>query len=171
MTHFSSDVSTTTANNYPSTRPLAFKVYHFKHLMPMTHKYQSEQGHMECFQVGVSHQRGFKIRRGRRRPGGRYDAVNWVLLLRVDVLHVERRAVLRLARGLLSVHAAVHATVAVLRKECVDGFYPGLSAWKTRASAVSAELKINFPKIQVFLFFINVTHHDGFSLKCFHFLS
>lgn len=77
----------------------------------------------------ASHQRSFKIRCGRRRPGGRYDAVDWVLLLGVDVLHVEWRAVLGLALGLLSVQAAVHATVAILCKECVDGLYPGLSAW------------------------------------------
>lgn len=66
------------------------------------------------------------MRCGRRRPGGRYDAVHRVLLLGVDVLHVERRAVLGLALGLLSVQAAVHATVAILRKECVNGLYPGL---------------------------------------------
>lgn len=46
------------------------------------------------------------------------------------MLHVERRAVLGLALGLLSVQAAVHATVAILCKECVDGLYPGLSAIK-----------------------------------------
>lgn len=80
----------------------------------------------------MSHQRSFEIRRGRRRPGGRYDAVDWVLLLGVDVLHVERRAVLGLALGLLSVQAAVHATVAILRKECVDGLYSGLSAWRKK---------------------------------------
>lgn len=74
----------------------------------------------------VSHQRSFKIRCGRRRPGGWYDAVDWVLLLGVEVLHVERRAVLGLALGLLGVQAAVHATVAILRKERVDGLYPGL---------------------------------------------
>lgn len=74
----------------------------------------------------VSHQRSFKIRCWRRRPGWRYNAVDWVLLLRVDVLHVERRAILGLALGLLGVQAAVHATVAILRKECVDGFYSGL---------------------------------------------
>lgn len=45
------------------------------------------------------------------------------------MLHVERRAELRLALGLLSVQAAaVHATVAILCKECVDGLYPGLDA-------------------------------------------
>lgn len=42
------------------------------------------------------------------------------------MLHVEWRAVLGLALGLLSVQAAVDATVAILRKECVDGLYPGL---------------------------------------------
>lgn len=43
------------------------------------------------------------------------------------MLHVEWRAVLGLALGLLSVQAAVHATVAILCKERVDGLYPGLS--------------------------------------------
>lgn len=43
------------------------------------------------------------------------------------MLHVEGRAVLRLALRLLSVQAAVHATVAVLCKKRVDGLYPGLS--------------------------------------------
>lgn len=87
-----------------------------------------EKRKMEENRVSASHQRSFKIRGGRRRPGGRYDAVDWVLLLGVDVLHVERRAVLGLALGLLSVQAAVHATVAILCKECVDGLYSGLSA-------------------------------------------
>lgn len=77
-------------------------------------------------QCGCSHQRSFKIRGGGGRPGGRYDAVDLVLLLGVDVLHVERRAVLGLTLGLLRVQAAVHATVAVLSKEGVDGLYPGL---------------------------------------------
>lgn len=80
----------------------------------------------------MSHQRSFEIWCGRRRPGGRYDAVDWILLLGVDVLHVERRAVLGLALGLLSVQAAVHATIAILRKECIDGLYPGLSARKNK---------------------------------------
>lgn len=91
-----------------------------------------------------SHQRSFKVRCGRRRPGGRYDAVDWVLLLGVDVLHVEWRAVLGLALGLLSVQAAVHATVAILRKECVDGLYPGLSAWKIGKRAKSEITKNNY---------------------------
>lgn len=76
----------------------------------------------------LPHQRSFKIWCWRRRPGWGYDAVDWVLLLRVDMLHVEWRAVLGLALGLLSVQAAVHATVAILCKECVDGLYSGLSA-------------------------------------------
>lgn len=80
----------------------------------------------------MSHQRSFKIRCGRRRPGGRYDAVDWVLLLGVNVLHVEWGTVLGLALGLLGVQAAVHATVAILCKECVDGLYPGLSVWKNQ---------------------------------------
>lgn len=42
------------------------------------------------------------------------------------MLHVERRAVLGLALGLLSVQAAVHATVAVLCKKRVDSLYSGL---------------------------------------------
>lgn len=42
------------------------------------------------------------------------------------MLHVERRAVLGLTLGLLRVQVAVHATVAVLSKEGVDGLYPGL---------------------------------------------
>lgn len=79
------------------------------------------------FRCNVSHQRSFKVGCGRRCPGGRHDAVDGVLLLGVDVLHVERRAVLGLALGLLSVQAAVHATVAILCKECVDGLYPGLN--------------------------------------------
>lgn len=98
-----------------------------------------------------SHQRSFKIWRGRRCPGGRYDAVDWVLLLGVDVLHVERRAVLGLVLGLLSVQAAVHATVAILRKECVDGLYPGLWArkiWERAQSEVTKtdSTKRAFPK-------------------------
>lgn len=48
------------------------------------------------------------------------------------MLHVEWRAVLGLALGLLSVQAAIHATVAILRKECVDGLYPGLLAGKKK---------------------------------------
>lgn len=79
------------------------------------------------FRCNVSHQRSFKVGCGRRCPGGRHNAVDGVLLLGVDVLHVERRAVLGLALGLLSVQAAVHATVAILCKECVDGLYPGLN--------------------------------------------
>lgn len=79
------------------------------------------------FRCNASHQRSFKVGCGRRCPGGRHDAVDGVLLLGVDVLHVERRAVLGLALGLLSVQAAVHATVAILCKECVDGLYPGLN--------------------------------------------
>lgn len=77
-------------------------------------------------QCGCSHQRSFEIRGGGRRPGGGYDAVDLVLLLGVDVLHVERRAVLGLTLGLLRVQAAVHATVTVLSKKGVDGLYPGL---------------------------------------------
>lgn len=92
----------------------------------------------------MSHQRSFKVWCGRRRPGGRYDAVDRVLLLGVDVLHVERRAVLGLALGLLCVQAAVHATVAILCKECVDGLYPGLSAWKTRERAKTEITENNF---------------------------
>lgn len=62
------------------------------------------------------------------------------------MLHVERRAVLGLALGLLSVQAAVHATVAILCKECVDGLYPGLSASKTGKRAKSEISKNNFTK-------------------------
>ena len=78
----------------------------------------------------MPHQWSFKVRCGRRRPSGRYNAIDWILLLGVDVLHVERRVVLGLALGLLGVHAAVHATVAILCKECVDGLYPGLLSGK-----------------------------------------
>lgn len=42
------------------------------------------------------------------------------------MLHVERRAVLGLTLGLRRVQAAVHATVAILSKEGVDGLYSGL---------------------------------------------
>lgn len=59
-------------------------------------------------------------------PGGRYNAIDGVLLLGVDVLHVKGRAVLGLVLGLLSVQAAVHATVTILRKKRVDGLDPGL---------------------------------------------
>lgn len=76
--------------------------------------------------LSVSYQWRLKVGGGRRRPGRGHDAVDRVLLLRVDVLHVQRRAELRLALGLLSVQAAVHATVAILCKECVDGLYAGL---------------------------------------------
>lgn len=75
----------------------------------------------------MSHQRRFKVWCWRRGPGGGHDAVDGVLLLGVDVLHVERGAVLGMALGLLGVKAAVHATVAILCKERVDGFYSGLS--------------------------------------------
>lgn len=75
---------------------------------------------------GCSHQRSFEVRGGGGRPGGGHDAVDLVLLLGVEVLHVERRAVLGLTLGLLGVQAAVQATVAVLSKEGVDGLYPGL---------------------------------------------
>lgn len=78
----------------------------------------------------MTHQRSFEVRGGRGCPGGGYDAVDWVLLLGVDVLHVEWRVILGLALGLLGVHAAVHATVAVLSKECVDGLYPCLRKGK-----------------------------------------
>lgn len=66
------------------------------------------------------------------------------------MLHVERRAVLGLALGLLSVQAAVHATVAILCKECVDGLYPGLSAGQKGRGGVKGEMTIThkraFPK-------------------------
>lgn len=77
-------------------------------------------------QCGCSHQRSFKVRGGGRRPGGRYNAIDLVLLLGVDVLHVEWRAILGLTLGLLRVQVAVHATVAILSKKGVDGLYPGL---------------------------------------------
>lgn len=85
---------------------------------------------LDSGQCGCSHQRSFEIRGGGGRPGGRYDAVDLVLLLGVDVLHVEWRAVLGLTLGLLCVQAAVHATVAVLSKEGIDGLYPGLGRGK-----------------------------------------
>lgn len=44
------------------------------------------------------------------------------------MLHVQVRIVLGL--GLGSVHAAIHATVAILSKERVDGFYPRLEVRK-----------------------------------------
>lgn len=88
----------------------------------------------------MSHQGGFEIRCGRRRPGGRYDAVDWILLLGVHVLHVEGGTVLGLALGLLGVQAAVHATVAILCKECVDGLYPGLSGWKYQEESKEREV-------------------------------
>lgn len=128
---------------------------------------ESREGLVQC-RCSMSHQRSFKVWCGWRRPGGRYDAVDWVLLLGVDVLHVERRAVLGLALGLLSVQAAVHATVAILCKECVDGLYPGLSAIKI------VKLKKKKKTSQTVLSTMTAfkwTHHNGFSLKCFYFLS
>lgn len=75
------------------------------------------------------HQRSLKVGCRRGCPGLWYDAVERVLLLRaVHVLHVQVRIVLRL--GLGSVHAAIHATVAILSKERVDGFYPRLEVRK-----------------------------------------
>lgn len=87
-------------------------------------------------QCGCSHQRSFEIRGGGGRPGGRYDAVDLVLLLGVDVLHVQRRAILGLTLGLLRVQAAVHATVAVLSEEGVDGLYPGLGGEEEKMSEI-----------------------------------
>lgn len=87
----------------------------------------SRPDRLDSQQFGCSHQRSFEIWGGGGCPGGRYDAVDLVVLLGVDVLHVERRAVLGLTLGLLRVQAAVHATVAVLSKEGVDGLYPGLA--------------------------------------------
>ena len=117
----------------------------------------------------LSHQRSFEIRCWRRRPGGRYDAIDWVLLLGIDMLHVEGGAVLWLALGLLSVQAGVHATVAILCKECVDGLYPGLSAGRREKSVKQKSTSQKaFLKRQKDFY---LTHHDGFSLKCFYFLS
>lgn len=135
----------------------------------MMRKINSSRKWRVCISASsVSHQRSFEIWCGRRRPGGRYDAVDWVLLLGVDVLHVEWGTVLGLALGLLGVQAAVHATVAILRKECINGLYPGLSVWKCQEK--SKEWKTGISKTDK-RGFINLTHHDGFSLKCFYFLS
>lgn len=92
---------------------------------------------LACGRVSISHQGRLEIRGGRGRPGLRHDAVDGVLLLRVDVLHVERRAELRLALGLLGVQAAVHATVAILCKECVDSLYPGLGGAQNGGRGIS----------------------------------
>lgn len=119
-----------------------------------------------------SYQRSFKIRSGCRCPGGRYDAINWVLLLGVDVLHVKWRAVLGWVLGLLTVQAAVHTTIPILSKKCVDGLYPGLSELTNKGNhdKIIYTLKKSFTEnlCKATLIF---THHDGFSLKCFYFLS
>lgn len=103
---------------------------HIRILPPRNQVHQSTKGRKRaCGCARVSHQGCLEVGGGRGRPGGGHDAVDGVLLLRVDRLHVERRAELRLALGLLSVQAAaVHATVAILCKECVDGLYSGLQA-------------------------------------------
>ena len=74
----------------------------------------------------MSYQRGFKIGGGGLRPGGGHDAVHRVLLLWVDMLHVERRVELGLGLRWLGIHAVVHAPVSVLCKERVDCLYPRL---------------------------------------------
>lgn len=89
------------------------------------------------------------------------------------MLHVERGAVLGLVLRLLSIQTAVHATVAILCKKCVDGLYSGLTAGNKKGN-VKTELQIrSFPKRLTYFYFGGVggTHHDGFSLKCFYFLS
>lgn len=74
-----------------------------------------------------------KVWSRRWRPGRRYYAVEWVLLLgAVNRLHEERGAVLRLSVRLLRIHTAVQAAVTILRKERVDGFYSGLRTGNTK---------------------------------------
>ena len=84
------------------------------------------------------------------------------------MLHVERRAILGLVLSLLSIQTAVHATVAILCEKCVDGLYSGLSARNKEENVKLWELCITIHYL--FFFFFSITHHDRFSLKCFHFL-
>lgn len=88
-----------------------------------------------------SHQGGLEIRGGGRRPGGGHDAVDWVLLLWVDLLHVEGRVVLGLGLRLLGVHAVVHTPIAVLGKERVDCLYPCLISIKVHREEIRQEEK------------------------------
>lgn len=80
------------------------------------------------------------------------------------MLHVKWRAVLGLVLGLLSIQAAVHATVTILCEKCVDGFDPCLLDAKKQEMS-QGSLKEGAYKLKHF----SSTYHDGFSLKCFDF--
>jgi len=74
-----------------------------------------------------SYQGSLEVWSRRWRPGRRYYAIEWVLLLgAVNRLHEERGAVLRLSVRLLRIHTAVQVSITILRKERVNGFYSGL---------------------------------------------
>lgn len=60
------------------------------------------------------------------------------------MLHVQVRVVLGLGRGRLlgCVQAAVHATVAILSKERVDGFYPRLEGRSKMKKKEHCEMRL-----------------------------
>lgn len=70
------------------------------------------------------YQRCFEVRRRRRAPGGREEAVERILLRLEHLLQVERRRVLRLSSS--RVHGRVHRAEDVLSKEGVYGLNASL---------------------------------------------